>query len=117
MQYAITRRLSAVHFGLPQKFSDVVSCLKSEPSGFTMNICASCRRSHRPCANGAGRPRPDVNAIHLPSADHDGRKSPPGPDVNGFTLRVVRSIVQRVAVPAVRVLTKTSCLPSGENAA
>jgi hypothetical protein len=36
MQYAITRRLSAVHFGLPQKFPCSVIRFSPEPSGRMM---------------------------------------------------------------------------------
>jgi hypothetical protein len=62
-------------------------------------------------------PRSEENAIHWPSGDHDGRKSPPGPDVSAFPFLVARSIVHKSAVPPLRVVTKTICLPSGENAA
>ena len=52
-----------------------------QPGAVGMNDVesTSCRCSQRPCANGIVLPRSDENAIHLPSGDHDGRKSPPAP--------------------------------------
>jgi len=67
--------------------------------------------SRSPCRNSSRL----KNAIHLPSGGHEGRKSPPFSEVRASTRRVARSIVQSLAVPPPRVLTKTSCLPSGEN--
>src|ERR1022692_3127356 len=54
---------------------------------------------------------------NLPSGDHAGRKSPPWPAVSGRAWCVATSRIQRLAVPAARVVTKTTCLPSGEKAA
>jgi hypothetical protein len=55
--------------------------------------------------------------VNVSSGDHEGRKSPPFSEVRASTRRVKSSIVQSLAVPPPRVLTKTSRLPSGENAA
>src|SRR5205807_1695133 len=90
MQYVMMRRLSAVHFGLPQKLPCALIRFSPEPSGRTMYTSAIWRCSHRPCANGRLLPRSDENAIHLPSGDHDGRKSPPDPDVSALAARVSR---------------------------
>src|SRR5262245_636703 len=117
MQYAITWRLSAVHFGLPQKFPGGVVRFRPDPSGLITYTSASCRCSQRPCAKVIALARVDENAIHFPSGDHDGRKSPPGPEVRDLACRVFRSIVQRCAKPPFRELTNTSCAPFGENAA
>src|SRR5215472_12078092 len=76
-----------------------------------------CRCSHRPFANGNGLSRSEENAIHFPSGDHAGRKSPPLPEVRGWTAFVLKSRIHKFAVPAARVETKTICLPSGAKAA
>jgi len=68
-------------------------------------------------ANGKPVVRSDEKAIHRPSGDHAGRKSPPGPEVSAFAWCVWTSSVQRSAVPPARVVTKTICRPSGEKAA
>ena len=44
-------------------------------------------------------------SIHWPSGDQAGRKSPPCPEVSGLALRVTTSRIQRLALPAARVLT------------
>ena len=79
-----------------------------------MNRSTRWRCSHRPYADGRSLVRSEENAIHCPSGDHEGRKSPPGPEVSGFARRVCTSIVHRSAVPPARVLTNTICLASGE---
>jgi hypothetical protein len=117
MQYASTLPLSFENFGLPQKSPCGVIRFSPEPSGWMTYRSTSCRCSQRPRPNGSELPRSDENAIQRPSGDHDGLKSPPGPDVSAFARRVCRSIVHKSAVPAARVETNTSCLPSGENAA
>src|ERR1700730_18090482 len=117
VQYAMIRRLSVDHFGLPQKLPCSVTRFTLEPSGCTTYTSAIWRCSQRPCAKGSVLPRSDEKAIHCPSGDHDGRKLPAAPEASGFALRVSRSSVHRSAVPPPRVVTNTSCRPSGENAA
>src|SRR5262249_42214225 len=63
-----------------------------------------------------GYPRSEEKAIHFPSGDQDGRKSPLGPDVRGLAFLALMSRIHKSAVPAARVLTKTICLPSGDQA-
>ena len=116
MQYVMMRRLSAVHFGLPQKLPCALIRFSPEPSGRTMYTSAICCATF-PFAPDGALVLVAENAIHLPSGDHDGRKSPPGPDVNALAARVFRSSVHRSAVPPFRVVTKTRFRPSGENAA
>ena len=62
-------------------------------------MSAGCSASHRPRAIFIVVPRSDEKAIHRPSGDHDGRKSPPIPVavvvvVTAFACRERRSIVQ-----------------------
>jgi hypothetical protein len=73
-------------------------------------------RSHRPPAGGKSLSRSEEKAIHAPSGDHEGRKSPPLPEVSGAAFRVATSRIQRFALPPARVETNTTRAPSGEKA-
>src|SRR4029077_2162336 len=59
--------------------------------------------------------RSDENAIHFPSGDHAGRKSPAGCDVTLRDLCVARSRTQMSACP-LRLDTNANVFPSGERA-
>src|ERR1017187_4450001 len=99
MQYAITLLPSRDHFGGPQKSPCWESRFNPLPSGRTRYISTRWRCSQRPFAIGSELSRSEEKAIHIPSGDHAGRKSPPGPDVSDLALRVLTSRVQRSAVP------------------
>src|SRR5579862_7473904 len=84
MQYATTLLLSPVHFGEPQKLPCCVMRFNPLPSGWTMYTSTRCSRSQRPIARGRSLSRSEEKAIHFPSGDHAGRKSPPCPEVSGL---------------------------------
>src|SRR4051812_27370318 len=66
--------------------------------------------------SGLGESRSEENAIHSPSGDHAGRKSPPGWLVR---LRSFRDAISRIHTSACppRSDTKARYFPSGEKAA
>src|SRR5205823_4187995 len=106
--------------GVPAISVDALIRRRPEPSGCTMYT-----PRYWGVTNGAGpgkvvlgqevrvASRSEENAIHLPSGDHDGRKSPAGWRVMSRSLRVVRSRSQ-ISACLFRVETKASDFPSGE---
>src|ERR1700722_14647412 len=98
MQYVTTALLSAVHLGLPQKPPCCEMRFSPVPSGWIRYMSARCRRSHLPLPGGKSLSRSDEKAIHAPSGDHEGRKSPPFPEVSGVALWLAASRIHRFAL-------------------
>ena len=118
MQYAITRRLSLVHFGLPQKFPCSRDAL--QPGAVRMNHVEIDELQVLPaavCRNGSVRAA--VGRERDPLAVGRPRRTEVAAVPRRQRLRPPRLQLQRPEMreAALRVLTNTSCLPSGENAA
>src|ERR1019366_5147010 len=103
MQYATTLLLSGVHLGLPQNPPCWEMRLRPLPSGWIRYTSTMCRRSQRPLAGRRSLSRSEEKAIHFPSGDQEGRKSPPSPEVSGVALRLATSRTKMLALPAARV--------------
>src|SRR5216684_2842699 len=112
----MTRAPSADHFGVPAKPPTGVRRSRPLPSGLTMYTVVGWTSSQRPGTASSGPSRPDEKAIHRPSGDQLGRKSPPDDLVSCRDAWVATSSSHTCATPPPREETNATVLPSGENA-
>ena len=77
----VARGLDALYHALYAGARFVVA---ATPSGVSLSYEGGAHQSVITPPIGIALPRSEENAIHWPSGDQDGLKSPPGPDVSAF---------------------------------